>query len=382
MKKLVIIGAGEFQVPLIKKAKELGYESHVFAWEDGAVGKDIADCFYPISVLDDQAILNVCRQINPHGVVSAASEVCYIAATKVASKLNLPCNDPKYLLIQTNKYHMRNAFQEAGLETPFFFRTKDINYNYETIKFPVIVKPTDRSGSRAICKITEPEMIQDAITNALAESFSKEAIIEEYIEGDEYSCESISNCGKHHILAITKKFTTNEPHFIETAHIQPSGLNESMYDKVCNAVQSALDVLHIRNSASHAEFRIDRFGNIRFIEIGARMGGDWIGSHLVPLSSGCDYLRMIIDIAVGNDVLFEQFPHYQYAAVKFILSDEDKKKCDKIEAKYPGAVFEKFRNKSYYRQQVCDSGSRMGYTVFASNDIHIIKEVNGLVAEQ
>ena len=381
MKKLVIIGAGEFQVPLIKKAKELGYETHVFAWEDGAVGKDFANYFYPISVLDDQAILSVCRQINPQGVVSAASEVCYIAATKVASQLNLPCNDPKYLLIQTNKYHMRNAFRKSGLETPFFFMTKDINLNQEKIKFPVIVKPTDRSGSRAICKITESEMLQGAITDALAESFSKEAIIEEFIEGDEYSCESISICGKHHILAITKKFTTNEPNFIETAHIQPSDLNESMYNKVCDAVQSALDVLHVRNSASHAEFRIDRFGNIRFIEIGARMGGDCIGSHLVPLSSGFDYLRMIIDVAVGNDIVFKKLPHYQYAAVKFLLSNEDKEECEKIEAKYPGTVVEKFRNTSDFCQQVCDSGSRMGYTVFASNDKLIIEEVNGLVAE-
>ena len=51
MKKIVIIGAGEFQIQLIEKAKELGYETHVFAWEEGAVGKEISDYFYPISIV-------------------------------------------------------------------------------------------------------------------------------------------------------------------------------------------------------------------------------------------------------------------------------------------------------------------------------------------
>ena len=72
MDKLVIIGAGEFQLPLIKKAKEMGYETHVFAWAEGAVGKDFADYFYPISITEKEIILEQCKQINPQGIVSVS----------------------------------------------------------------------------------------------------------------------------------------------------------------------------------------------------------------------------------------------------------------------------------------------------------------------
>ena len=109
MKKIVIIGANDFQNQLILKAKSLGYETFVFAWEDGAVGKDTADHFYPISIIEKEAILEECRKIKPDGICSIASDLASITVNYVAEHLGLPCNQIKYSAIQTNKYEMRKA---------------------------------------------------------------------------------------------------------------------------------------------------------------------------------------------------------------------------------------------------------------------------------
>ena len=152
MKKLVIIGANDFQNQLILKAKALGYETHVFAWEDGAVGKDTADYFYPISIIEKEKILDKCRKIMPDGVCSIASDLASITVNYVAEKLGLPCNQTKFTNIQTNKYAMRQALMDAGLPCPKFVLA-DENFDLAKLsgfKFPIIVKPTDRSGSRNI----------------------------------------------------------------------------------------------------------------------------------------------------------------------------------------------------------------------------------------
>ena len=115
MKKLVIIGANDFQNQLILKAKSLGYETHVFAWEEGAVGKSTADYFYPISIVEKEEILDKCKQIKPDGVCSIASDLASITVNYVAENLGLPCNKMKYSAIQTNKYKMREAFMAAGM---------------------------------------------------------------------------------------------------------------------------------------------------------------------------------------------------------------------------------------------------------------------------
>ena len=89
MKKIVIIGANNFQMPLIIKAKELGYETHVFAWAEGAVGADFADYFYPISIVEKDKILDKCKEIKPDAVISVASDLATLTVNYLTDKLGL-----------------------------------------------------------------------------------------------------------------------------------------------------------------------------------------------------------------------------------------------------------------------------------------------------
>ena len=112
--------------------------------------------------------------------------------------------------------------------------------------------------------------------------------------------EMISCKGKHHFLAITEKFTSGSPNYVETIHIQPGRIEPAILKKAIKIMMQALYALYIEHGASHSEFKVDDLGNIMIMEIGARMGGDYIGSHMVPLTTGFDYIGMVIDIAVGN----------------------------------------------------------------------------------
>ena len=378
MKKIVIIGANSFQNPLILKAKEMGYETHVFAWQDGSVGERTADYFYPVSIVEKEEILEKCREIKPDAVVTIASDLANITVQYIASRLGLSCNSDESIYISTNKYAMREAFVKNNVASPKFARVSledDISAAVEGMKFPLIVKPTDRSGSRGITKINKPDEIKAAVGLSVSDSFEKMAIIEEYIDGEEYSCESISYKGKHHILAVTKKYTTGYPHYIETGHIEPAGLDEGMYRKVCLEIPKALDALLIENGASHAEFKIDSEGNIRIIEIGSRMGGDCIGSHLVYLSSGYDFVKMVIETALGKEPSLTAEHEPMCAGIKFIFTDKDLQVYDELKRTRPEMINFVSEIEEVGEREVTDSSTRFGYFIIVSESPEEVREI-------
>ncbi len=363
MKKLVIIGANDFQLPLILKAKKLGYETHVFAWEKGAVGKAYADYFYPISITEKEEILRLCREIKPCGVCSIASDLAVITVNFVANALSLPCNKPEFSLIQTNKYEMRKALSAAGVPCPGYILTGEALSDISPLRFPVIVKPTDRSGSRSVTKLETPEGLEAAVKRACDVSFEKKAIIEEFIEGNEYSMETITQNGVHRFLAITKKYTTGAPSFIETGHVEPSDLTDETAKRAKEVIFKALDALHIENSAAHSEFKVAADGSINIIEIGARMGGDCIGSDLVELSTGFDFVKAVIDVATGNTI--NSAPLLcRRAEIRFLFTEEDIEKMNAFVKANPERIHRLSEIEYENLGKTEDSSTRLGYFIF------------------
>lgn len=378
MKKIVIIGANSFQNPLILKAKEMGYETHVFAWKDGSIGERTADYFYPVSIVEKDQILEKCREIRPDAVATIASDLANITVQYVASRLGLPCNSDESILISTNKYAMRKAFMDSGVATPGFVKTAlgdDYAGLMRNLSYPVIVKPTDRSGSRGITKVNRFEEIPAAVEAAVEDSFEKYAIIEEYIDGEEYSCECISYRGKHHILAVTKKYTTGYPHFIETGHLEPAPLDQKIQEEVFREIPRALDALGIENGASHSEFKITEDGKVRIIEIGSRMGGDCIGSHLVELSTGYDFVKMVIETALGEEPSVKTEQKKRYAGIRFIFNKRDLEIYKDVRKNQRELLCEVSEIEEVGEHEVVDSSTRFGYFIIASDSEQEVKDI-------
>lgn len=364
-KKLAIIGASYLQLPLVKKAKEMGIETICFAWEEGAVCKDMADQFYPISIIEKEEILNKCQEIGIDGITTIASDTAVVTVNYVASHMGLRSNPDEYSEVTTNKYKMRQCFIENGVPSPkFTLVDEDNHYKITGFKFPLIVKPTDRSGSRGVEKVLDPVQLEVAINRAKKESFEHKAIIEEFVTGREISVESISYEGNHFILQITDKVTTGAPFFVELEHHQPSSLSDEIKSQLKQIVSHALDALHIQYGASHSELKITEDGDIRVIEIGARMGGDFIGSDLVRLSTGYDFLKGVIEVALGE---FHEpiISEHQYSGVYFLSKETERLKPIIDNWKDYPEIVEAEITDSELRNIEC-SGDRSGYLIYQS----------------
>lgn len=361
-KKLAIIGASYLQLPLIQKAKDMNLETHVFAWKCGDIGEKEADYFYPISIIEKDIILEKCKELNISGIISIASDLAMSTVNYIADEMGLIGNSLQCTEKSTNKALMRQAFKIGGDPIPRFHCVQNFTeLSQIDIKYPVIIKPTDRSGSRGITKLVNGDKLKNAYDAAVEASFNGNILVEEFIEGQEYSMECISYKGKHAFLAATKKHTTGAPTFIETGHEEPSGLNFDDLEKIQRIIFHALDTLDIKNGASHSEFKINSEGKVYIIEIGGRMGGDCIGSHLVRYSTGFDFVQMVIDVALGNEPDLSIKQKGCPVEIRYLLNQSDIEELSNIDH---SIILDKSEIDFSKLGVVTDSSNRLGYYIF------------------
>lgn len=366
MKTLAVIGASYLQRPLVERAKEMGLKTICFAWPEGAVCAEIADKFYPISIVEKDAILDICQKENIDGICTIASDVAAPTVAYVAEKMHLNGNNYSAAKKANNKFLMREAFSDAGIKCPrYTLITKDERREFSEWRFPLIVKPCDRSGSLGVMKVNTLEQFLECIENAQSLSFKQEAIVEEFIEGREISVEFISYHGKHFPLTITDKVTTGAPHFVELEHHQPAELSEGQYKSVYALTEKALDALGVTDGASHTEYKITEDGDVYIIELGARMGGDFIGSDLVELSTGYDFVKGVIDVALNSfdePVLAEG----QHSGVFFLCKETERLITLFHNNSYNSGVVKKELLDSRLKSVTC-SADRSGYVIYQSD---------------
>lgn len=373
IKKLAVIGASYLQLPLVVKAKEMGLEVHCFAWAEGAVCKTMADYFYPISIVEKEDILNICQDVGIDGICTIASDVAAPTVAYVANKMNLVGNDYEAAVRANNKYQMREAFLKAGVPCPKYMmvipetlHSPEVVDDLREFQYPMITKPSDRSGSLGVTKIVMPSQFYPAVELAMEKSFKHQAMVEEFIEGREISVEFISYKGVHYPLQITDKVTTEDPHFVELEHHQPSTLSEEMFTTIYDITKNALNALGLTNGASHAEYKITKEGRIAIMEIGGRMGGDFIGSDLVRLSTGYDFVKGVIDVALG---VFEEpvKPLNMRSGVYFLCKETEHLK-ETIENWKDNPSFVKGEITDTELREVTCSADRSGYVIYSSKE--------------
>lgn len=323
--------------------------------------KDVADEFYPISIVEKMQILKICQEKQIDGVCTIASDVAAPTVAYVAENMGLVGNPYEVAVRANNKFLMRNAFSKKGIRCPKYRVVTSLNEIDTDYAFPLIVKPTDRSGSLGVTKVERKELLQGAVENALNCSFKHEAIVEEFVEGKEISVEFISYRGVHYPLQITDKVTTGAPHFVELEHHQPAKLTNEQYVQIYDLTKKALEALGVTNGASHSEYKITDDGRIYVMEIGARMGGDFIGSDLVQLSTGYDFLQGVIDVALG---IFEmpRFGTPHYAGVYFLCEETNRIQNIIKNAGLPQIVRAEITNENL--RSVACSADRSGYLIY------------------
>lgn len=303
MKKVLIIGASILQLPAILKAKELGYYVGVADYNPEAIGIPYADEYFNVSTIDIDGVVEVAKRFKPNGIMTLATDMPMRAVAAACRELGLPGISLDTALKATDKAEMIKAFEAHGVEHPWYYVVSDrsvFDLIVRQASYPCIIKPTDNAGSRGVVLCHDKSELIKGYEYASHESRGGTVIIEEYLQGLEFSVEVMVVDGVPHVLQITDKITTGAPHFVEMGHTQPTSQPQNVQEKIKDLACRAVKAVGINVGPAHVEMILTEQGP-KMVELGARMGGDCITTHLVPLSTGIDMVAATIKLACGEE---------------------------------------------------------------------------------
>ena len=309
-KKLLVLAAGILQVPIIKRAREMGYYVIATDGNPNAVGLQYADKQICANITSEEEMVAIAKQEQIDGVIHPCSEVSMNVMGRIHDELNLSGVSRKQAVVATNKHLMREAFKKGDAPSPISILAKSAEDAWEqfmAMPGDAILKPSRNSGSRGIAKVSKGSNGVSEVSKedfyklydiALEESRDNSVLIEQFIEGPEFSVEIIVWEGKVNVLTVTDKKTTEAPHFVELGHNQPSCFPEETVALIKDAAVRGVKALGVDKCACHAEVKVQD-GKAYLMEIGARMGGDFISTVLTRLSTGIDMVAAAIDCALN-----------------------------------------------------------------------------------
>lgn len=309
MRKILLLGGSAQQLVAIHAAKDLGYYTIVCDYLSDNPGQYIADKFYNTSTTDVEAVYEIAKNENVSGILAYASDPAALPAAIVAERLGLPTNPAKSVEILGLKYPWRKFLKDKGFACPKVFSfhpstpLDDIIKVTENFNFPLVVKPTDSSGSKGVTVLNDWTGFQDAVTWADSYSRNKVLIIEEYIQrgypsvigGDIFVWDGkIVLYGEMECLR-----DNNKSPLIPIGEKKPLQLNDIQTKRIHEELQRIITALDIHFGELNIEILMDKDDNVHFLELGPRAGGNMIPIQLSD-AFGVDLVRANVQAAMGE----------------------------------------------------------------------------------
>ena len=324
MKKLMILGAGIYQVPLIKAAQRMGIYTIVTSIPGNYPGFEIADKVYYENTVDYEAILKIAREEKIDGIVTCGTDVAIITVGKVCDELGLKGLSAEAAEIATNKIKMKEAYMAEGVRTAKFCRiaVDDLEYadKLQDFEFPMIFKAVDSSGSRGITRVDSIEEFEQARANALAVTRAEEFIVEEFIVGDEFGAQAFVQDGKVEFILPHGDYVHTNGIGIPIGHYAPFDSETIDEQDVRETLTAAIKAMKLDNCAINADF-IACNGKTYVLELGGRAGGTCL-VELVSIYYDFDYYEKIINVALGEKVSFDSTSNNPNAST-LLFSEKD-----------------------------------------------------------
>lgn len=284
----------------------MGYETLTVDADPNAVGFAHADKYKVINIVDQEACLEYAKQEKVDGVLTAATDYGVLTASYIARAMNLPGLDYEVAKLIKNKFLVRKRLFESQVDDTEqayeIDKDTDISSVSKKLKFPVMVKPCDGSGSRGANRVDSPDDFENACKIAMNFSITGRAEVETFIVGREYGAESLVVNGKAYVLSIMQKWMTKPPKYAELGHAIPTDLPEQIEEKAKKCVEKALEALGVNFGSVNMDMLITADGKVHIVDVGARMGGNMIGPCIIPYGTGIDYMANMIRNAVGDEV--------------------------------------------------------------------------------
>lgn len=349
MKKILILGAGLWQIPYLKKAKEMGLYVIATDWSDDAVGKGYADLFKPISVRDQEESLTFAME-NDIDAVFTSTDVGVPTAAYIAHKMNLPGITEAQAELATNKFVMRNKIKEIGLKTPLYKMCKkeeELLEAYQSFPNIAIVKPTDNCGSRGVFIVNSEEELLAVSKESFESSFSGQVLLEELMIGNESSVEVLVDNGKPIVLGWCKKVKSPFPYRVDMQLDYFPDRSEEENKEVDEMVNQLVRGIEMKNGIMHIEFIWTQDG-VKIIEFALRGCGGNVITYLMPALRGYDVKKFLLAKSLGENIPVTLSTN-SFGTLKFIIPPSGRVK------KLSGV--EEIINKDYvldFHTELCD----------------------------
>jgi biotin carboxylase len=350
MKAILILGAGVMQGPVIRIARQKGYRVCVADGNNKALHAPDADEFLHIDLKDKEALAAAAALVpDLVGVMTAGTDFSASVAW-VAEKLGLPGIPYEVALDASDKARMRTRLAAAGVPVPAF-AYGTIHDDPEALAarlvssgsaaaYPLVVKPVDNMGARGCKLVRKAPELAAAWSDAVTYSRSGRAILEEYLDGPEFSLDAIVNGGDIFIRGIADRHIHFEPYFIEMGHTMPTAYDPALVDEVVAVFCSGIRALGINRGAAKGDIKYTRKG--AFVgEIAARLSGGYMSGWTYPHASGIEPAAEAIDLACGvNPVEAKPLRDWVCAERAFISIPGRIKEIRNLEAAaaYPGVT--------------------------------------------
>ena len=371
-KTIMILGASILQLPAIEKAAEMGLKVVALDMNPDAVGFNVPGVTKEvISTIDIPAAVKAAKKHQIDGVMTLATDMPMRTVAAIARECGLPGISEETAIKATDKSAMRKALLNAGVPVPVFYKVDTLD-EFKTaaskMPGPFMVKPADSSGSRGILKVDHKDKAAKAYEYARSFSRNGIVVVEDCMVGPEVSVETLADEGKIHVIQITDKITTGAPHFVEMGHTQPTRLDCA--DEIKKVAIAANKAIGIEYGPSHTEIIVTEEGP-KIVELGARLGGDCITTHLVPLSTGVNMVEACIKIALGMKPDMQstlncgsaiRYFHQSPGVIKSISGIKDAGRISGIQQiSIVHGVGERIT-------EIVDSSSRMGFVIAQGKD--------------
>ena len=310
MKKILLLGGSPQQVVAIKTAKELGYYTVLCDYLPDNPGQFVADKFYNESTTDVDAVLRIATEEQVSGILAYASDPAALPAAIVSEKLGLPTTPAKSVAILGVKHQFRQFLQENDFACPKHFsfspdvEIADLGNRLQGLQFPIIIKPTDSSGSKGVTKLSDTTGLSEAVKSADSYSRNKILIAEEFIErgfpdvigGDIFVWDGkIILYGE---MSCLRDFDGKG--LIPLGEKKPTGLNEYQTQQVHKELQRIVTALDVKFGELNIEIILDKDDQVHFLELGPRAGGNMIPLQLSD-AFGIDLVKANVLAAMGEE---------------------------------------------------------------------------------
>lgn len=309
MKKILILGAGIYQVPLIKKAKEMGLYTIVCSIDGDYPGFALADKVYYVNTTDIDGCIAVAEREQIDGVCTTGTDVALPSLGAIVDRLHLKGPSYESAVLSADKRRMKDAFVACGVRTANYRTVESLDEGLLAageIEYPVILKVTDSSGSRGICVARNKCEFENAYKSVFPYTKKTYILVEKFIEGKEFGAQALVVNGKVLFVMphgdIVFQGMTGVPIGHYVPYIIPSELEKDTVVQVERAIQA----LRIDNAAVNADL-IEHNGKVYVLEIGARVGATCL-PEIVSQYFGIDYYEVILKVSLGMHVEEEFVP--------------------------------------------------------------------------